>query len=368
MKKYISIIAIVLLAFTGCVKDENPMPDPTPPTPENYKDIVINELISKDVTDPYYIDLSGGAADWVELYNTGSKPVNIAGMFITDTESDETSWQQIPATDDAITTIPPKGFLVIICGAADVEGVDLPTQILDSHILVDMGISSSKDSIIVLYDPEKVEVNRTANFGADGPQGELPDDKSTGPTTDGGSVSDWAILATKTPGAPNDGGSVVTGSLVVNEIMCSNDQTPVPGIDNDFPDYIEIYNTGDTPIDMGGWYCTDKLDDMLQYQLPTDQPELTTVPGRGFLILSCDGLGEGLHTNFKLSSAGEEVGISKDGVSYEQEIIFGDGQAVPLPPTDNSVGLDKDGGATWMIFSPDTERIPTPGASNNPAK
>lgn len=366
MKKYISIFIVGLLTLTSCVKDENPAPKP--PEPENFKDIVINEIIAKDVTDPYYLDLSGGAADWVELYNKGSKAINIAGMYITDTESDETAWQQIPSSDSALTIIPPRGFLVLICGATDASGVDLPTQILDSHILIDMGISASKDSIIVLYDPEKTEVYRTANFGINAPQGELPNDKSTGPTPDGGNITDWKILASKTPGAPNDGGSVVTGSLVVNEIMCSNDQTPVPGVDDDFPDYIEIYNTGDTPINMGGWYCTDNLEDTLQYQLPTDQPELTTVPGHGFLILSCDGLGEGIHTNFKLSSAGESVGLSKDGTSYEQEITFGDGQAVPLPPTDNSVGLDVDGGATWMIFSPETERIPTPGTSNNPVK
>ncbi|MFA5419024.1 MAG: lamin tail domain-containing protein [Bacteroidales bacterium] len=368
MKKYLFIFTIGLLCFTSCVKDENPTPDPIPPVPENYTDIVINELISKDVTDPYYIDLSGGAADWVELYNKGSKSVNIAGMWITDTESDETVWQQIPATDEAITTIPPKGFLVIVCGAADAEGNDLPAQILDSHILIDMGISSSKDSIIVLYDPEKTEVNRTANFGAEGPDGKLPDDISAGLKTNGGTAADWAILMTKTPGKSNDGSIVITGSLVINEFMCSNDATPVPGVDGDYPDYIEIYNTGDTPIDMGGWYCTDKLSEILQYQLPADQPELTTVPGHGFLILVCDGLGEGLHTNFKLSGSGEEIGISKDGTSYEQELAYGDGFDIPAAPTDNSTGLDSDGGAAWMIFDPTTSRPPTPGTSNNPTK
>lgn len=368
MKKYLFIILGGLLALTGCVKDENPDIGPTPPAPQNYNDIVINELIAKDITDPYYIDLSGGAADWVELYNKGTQAVNVAGMYITDTEADETAWQQIPNSDDAITTIPPKGFLVIICGAADASGADLPTQILDSHILVDMGISSSKDSIIVLYDPEKTEVFRTANFGADGPQGELPDDKSTGLTTDGGAISTWAILGTKTPGAPNDGGSVVEGTLVINEFMCSNDSFVVPGVEGDFPDWFEVYNTGDTPIDMGGWYVTDNLEDPLQYQLPTDQPELTTVPPHGFILLICDGLEDGLHTNFKLSGSGESIGISKDGTSYVQEITYGDGLAVPNPPTDNSAGLDVDGGATWMIFTVGTDREPTPGASNNPTK
>ncbi len=366
MKKYLILLLVLALGLSSCVKDENPTPEP--PQPTDYSNIVINELISKDVTEPYYIDLAGGAADWVEIYNKGSFAVNIGGMWITDTESDQSAWQQIPTTDETLTTIPPKGFLVLICGAADAEGNDLPTQILDSQILVDMGISASKDSIIVLYDPIQKEVTRTANFGANSAQGELPDNKSTGPTTDGGGISDWTILATKTPGAPNDGGSVVTGRLVINEFMCSNNTIPVPGVEGDFPDWIEIYNTGDSPIDMAGWYFTDNLDDTLQYQLPADQPNLTTVPGKGYVLIICDGIGEGLHSNFKLSGSGESIGISKDGGSYEQEITYGDGLTVPNPPSDNSAGPEIDGGANWMIFTPGTALPPTPGASNVPVK
>jgi hypothetical protein len=359
MKKYLLITLMAAIYFTGCVKDEQPVPaPPAPPAPENFSDIVINELIAKDTTNPYFIDESGSPADWVELYNKGNKAVDIAGLYITDTPGDDTKYQEVPGGNASVTTIPPKGFLVLICGAADAGG-DMPTQIKDGKIFIDMGISSSKDNNIAIYDPDKAEVDISGDFNG------LPDDKSYGRLSDG--TGNWDVLSVKTPGAPNDTTAPVVGNLVINEFMASNDTTVVPGVEGDFPDWIEIYNTGETPIDMGGWYATDDLSDSVKYQLPTDNPELTTVPGHGYLLLICDGTGEGLHTNFKLSSGGEAIGISADGITIKDGYTYCDtGCDVPNPPTDFSAGRDGDGASTpWIIFDPGTSRPPTPGASNN---
>jgi len=356
MKKYIFLSIITALFFTGCVKDEQPQPQP--PAPENYDDIVINELITKDTSDVYFVDESGSSADWVELYNKGTKAVDIAGMFITDKPGDEASYEQIPATDAGVTTIPPKGFLVLIFGAADAQGADLPTQIKDGKVFVDVGLSASKDNNVAIYTPEKVLVDESADFNG------LEDDKSFGRSVDG--AGEWQVMAVKTPGAPNDGSAPVAGTLVINEFMASNDSWNVPGDNGDQPDWIEIYNTGETAIDMGGWYVSDALDDIVKYQLPTDNPGLTTVPAYGFLVLICDGVGEGLHTSFKLSSGGEDIVISEDGVDVTDGYSFCDsGCDLPNPGTDNSTGRDGDGNATWVVYTMGSDRQPTPGEPNN---
>ena len=134
---------ITALIFSGCVKDEQP--EPLPPAGEQYENIVINELMTKDLTDPYFVDELGDGADWIELYNKGLKAVNIAGMWVTDNPGVDLDYIQIPSTNDAVTTIPPKGFLVLICGAADANG-DIPTSIIDNKIFIDMGLSSSGDN------------------------------------------------------------------------------------------------------------------------------------------------------------------------------------------------------------------------------
>jgi len=354
MKKYIFLSIMTALLISGCVKDEQPAPKG--PEPADYSDIVINEICTKDLTDPYYVDAVGDGADWLELYNKGNKVINIANMWVTDNPGVEADYIQIPATDDAVTSIPPKGFVVLICGAADANG-DIPTSIMDGKIFIDMGLSSSSDNFAAIYDPGKTEIDKTEDFNG------LEDDKSFGRVTDAG--PEWNTLTEKTPGASNNGGTPVAGTIVINEFMCSNDNIPVPGDNGDFPDWIEVYNTGDTPIDMGGWYVTDDLEDMVQYQLPADDPALTTVPAKGYLVLYCDGTGEGLHTNFKLSSGGEAIGISEDGVSFKESYTYCDtGCDLPNPSTDFSCGRNGDGAATWVIFDPDSATPPTPYASN----
>lgn len=356
MKKYIFISIITTILFAGCVKDE--MPTVQQPDPENYDSIAINELITKDTTDPYYINGDGTGADWIELYNTGTTSVNVADMWITDKPGEDAEYRQIPGSHPNITTIPPKGFLVLICGATDAGGADFPTEIIDGKIFIDMGLSASKDSFVALYNPEKVEVDKSGDFNG------LEDDRSFGRVIDG--ENDWNTLTKKTPGYSNDGDPPVAGALVINEFMASNDNIPVPGDYGDFPDWIEIYNTGDTPIDMGGWYVTDDLENIVQYQLPTDDPSLTTVAAKGFLIIYCDKVDEGLHTNFKLSGGGEYVGISHDGVTLTEGYTYCPSDCdLTLPDVpDLSCGRNGNGQSTWVVFEPNSDTPPTPGTSN----
>jgi hypothetical protein len=82
--------------------------------------IFINEfLASNSVT---LADEAGGFDDWVELYNPGPAPVNIAGMYLTDDLTKPALWK-IPATDPAITTIQPGGFLLLWFDKEMAQGV-----------------------------------------------------------------------------------------------------------------------------------------------------------------------------------------------------------------------------------------------------
>ena len=359
MKRYILISIIATLFFSACVKDEQPAP--LPPPAEEYENIVINELITKDLSNPHFVDGQGEGADWIELYNKGITPVNIAGMWVTDNPELADDYIQIPYSDATLTTIPPKGFLVMICGAKDTEGNKIVTSIVDGKIFIEMGLSSSSDYFAAIYDPEKVEIDKSDDFNG------LEDGKSFGRTSDAGDI--WATLTNKTPGAPNDGIVPVAGSLIINEFMCSNDTTFIPdGGEDNYPDWFEVYNTGDTPIDIGGWYVTESLAEPMLYQIPTDIPEQTIIPAHGYLLLKCNGIGEGLHTNFKLGSGGDDIGLSKDGVTFEDSLSYGSGAGggpeVPNPETDMSSGRDTDGSFVWVVFDPNTALPPSPGTSN----
>lgn len=107
--------------------------------------------------------------------------------------------------------------------------------------------------------------------------------------------------------------------LVINEFMASNDAT-VADQDGEFDDWIELYNNSGTALDLSGWYLSDNPDNLTKWEFPTG----TTINANGYLIIWADedGQQDGLHANFKLSSAGETVYLLNPDVELAQEITY----------------------------------------------
>jgi hypothetical protein len=164
--------------------------------------------------------------------------------------------------------------------------------------------------------------------------------------------ADFAVLATQwqTHGS----------TLFINEFMASNNSSS--GIHDpygDYDDWFEIYNLGDTSVDMAGMYLTDDLTKPTKFHIPTGYSSQTTIPARGFLVFWADEeTTQGpLHTNFKLSASGEEIGLyDTDGVTQIDAIVFG------AQTTNVSYGRYPDGEENWCFFS-----TATPGAANTNA-
>jgi hypothetical protein len=75
-------------------------------------EIVINEVMAKNTSFP---DPFGEMDDWVELYNPNNYPVDIGGMYMTDSHYSNGigAWTQIPNNSPEITTIPANGYLIV---------------------------------------------------------------------------------------------------------------------------------------------------------------------------------------------------------------------------------------------------------------
>lgn len=101
--------------------------------------------------------------------------------------------------------------------------------------------------------------------------------------------------------------------LFINEVCASNNQYVDEFREDD--DWIEIYNDGTSPVDLGGMYISDKRKNLTRFQIPTGQPEKTTVPAKGYLVIwaDADSSAQGpLHTNFKLSkSSSQTISLSR---------------------------------------------------------
>lgn len=150
-----------------------------------------------------------------------------------------------------------------------------------------------------------------------------------------------------------------SAQMRLNEFMAANDSTAVPGAVTDtFNDWIELFNEGNTAVDLGGWHLTDNSTNPTKWTFPAG----VIIPAGGFRIIFASG-GNGpdangnLHTNFSLSAAGEYLGLFQPGGVPVDE--FGTGGS-SYPPQDEDVSYGrKPGDGSPVYFG-----TATPGAPN----
>lgn len=138
--------------------------------------------------------------------------------------------------------------------------------------------------------------------------------------------------------------------VTINELIASNSLGIVDPEFSNNSDWVELQNAGPSEIDISGWYLTDNLSDTTKWTLPTG----TSIPSGAFLLVWCDGENSGLHTSFKLSRIGEELGLYRPDLILEDSFTFGEQN------TDISRGRSQDGAGDWAWFE-----TPTPGTSNS---
>lgn len=141
--------------------------------------------------------------------------------------------------------------------------------------------------------------------------------------------------------------------LFINEVMAKNVATYLDD-NNEYDDWVEIYNPNLFEVDLADYIMKDGAD---TYTFPAGTED-TKIPASNFIVIWADEQsGQGpLHTNFKLSSAGEFVGLyAPDGTTEIDVLTF------PEILDDISYGRQVDGGADWVVFEGTDV---TPNASN----
>ena len=155
---------------------------------------------------------------------------------------------------------------------------------------------------------------------------------------------------------PNEPIEIITASTVaskevlLSEVMSSNTNT-IADENNEYDDWIEIYNPQVSTIDLSGKYLTDKKDNLTKWQIPNG---ITIAPDQ-FLLFWCDEDQEqgNNHTNFKLSAAGEFLAlVDSDGLSIIDSVT------IPSMVENESFARAENDG-DWIISA-----TSTPGTSN----
>lgn len=130
-----------------------------------------------------------------------------------------------------------------------------------------------------------------------------------------------------------------------------------PGVERaEFVDWIELSNTGSSPVDLTAWSLSDRASDPRKWTFPAG----TMIPANGHLVILADDLEttnftpEFLHANFKLSRSGEYLGLVDETGSLRSQFASG----FPRQLDFHSYGL-RPGGTDYVYLSE-----PTPGRPN----
>jgi gliding motility-associated-like protein len=140
--------------------------------------------------------------------------------------------------------------------------------------------------------------------------------------------------------------------VVINEYSCSNTSSFTDNY-GEYNDWIELYNTSSTAVNLNGYHLSDKKTNPVKWQFGA-----VTIPANGYLRIWASGrdinTGTNLHTNFKLTQCMPEAIVFAN-------TLGGIIDSLTLKPTQegHSRGRTTNGAATWSVFI-----NPTPNASN----
>ena len=283
--------------------------------------------------------------EFIELVNTAEIPIDISAYRL----SKGLSYEFSPGT-----IVKPGEYIVIARNEAIYSGNDYKVfQSLSGELSNDGGtieLTNSLGEIINI-------VNYSNGSGwPTSPDGGGSSIELTYPSLNNKNPENWRASFDYggTPGKPNV--NSIIKDLYINEFMPADIQ--VMG-EPPNEDWIELYNAGTKPVNVGGLYFTDDLNNPLRYHIPNTQPAATTIEPRGFLLFWADNLVDNgiLHIGMRLRGGGEQIGLSQQ---INGETVFIDALTYEAQADGLSKGRISDGNPEWILFE-----IPTPGGPNS---
>ncbi len=149
------------------------------------------------------------------------------------------------------------------------------------------------------------------------------------------------------------------GAVMITEFLAANDGL-LRDEDLQSTDWIEIYNSGPTSVNLAGWHLTDEVANLAKWTFPA-----TNLPAGSYLIVFASGksravAGRELHTNFQLGNGGEYLAL----VQPDGTVAHSYSPAYPNQRANVSYGLVTDTVVTPLVASGATVRVlvPTSGS------
>lgn len=279
-------------------------------------------------------DNLGGYPDYIELHNGSSERADISGYGLSDSLLEGAKYV-FPAG----TVLEPGAYVVVWCGGEAEDGMHAPFKLSAGEEAVLFDASGRPLDTAVLNSVDSGMVLRR--------EGEVWTQAKPCPgypkTEEGMAEYEKSLKETEDIG------------LYINEFMASNATTICDSFGS-YSDWIELYNSTDTDMDISGFGISDNLSQPMKYRFPDG----TKIAAKGYLVVFCSG-NEGmqngeLHAPFGLRSYGEDVVIA----NRAGRII--DSYSFKNQETDVSMARIPDGAGEFQSNSQPSPGYPNTGA------
>ena len=279
-------------------------------------------------------DNLGGYPDYIELHNGSSERADISGYGLSDSLLEGAKYV-FPAG----TVLEPDAYVVVWCSGEAEDGMHAPFKLSAGEEAVLFDASGRPLDTAVLNSVDSGMVLRR--------QGEVWTQAKPCPgypkTEEGMAEYEKSLKETEDIG------------LYINEFMAGNATTVCDSFGS-YSDWIELYNSTDTDMDISGFGISDNLSQPMKYRFPDG----TTIAAKGYLVVFCSG-NEGmqngeLHAPFGLRSYGEDVVIA----NRAGRII--DSYSFKNQETDVSMARIPDGTGEFQSNSQPSPGYPNTGA------
>lgn len=279
-------------------------------------------------------DNLGGYPDYIELHNGSTERADISGYGLSDSLLEGAKYV-FPAG----TVLEPGAYVVVWCGGEAEDGMHAPFKLSAGEEAVLFDASGRPLDTAVLNSVDSGMVLRR--------EGEVWTQAKPCPgypkTEEGMAEYEASLKETEDMG------------LYINEFMASNATTICDSFGS-YSDWIELYNSTDTDMDISGFGISDNLSQPMKYRFPDG----TTIAAKGYLVVFCSG-NEGmqngeLHAPFGLRSYGEDVVIA----NRAGRII--DSYSFKNQETDVSMARIPDGTGEFQSNSQPSPGYPNTGA------
>ncbi len=240
------------------------------------QDVLINEFV-------YNPDGTDSGNEWIELCNRGAAPVDLSGWGF---EVAGTSFSNIFVFPTQ--TIAPGEYLLVGAGSdlalsgtlqnggSATDGLRL---VDDSGAVVDTVLYDEPNTSELLDDAGSIGTEFAPAAGSGESLARIPD------CEDSSDVSlDFSVDSSPTPGETNvlgggTGGSPCDTTVVINEFLAD------PAGSDSGTEWVELYNTGDSDVDLSGW----KLEyGASSYSGSASFPDGAVVPAGAYLVVGGD--------------------------------------------------------------------------------